>query len=372
MGGLQTTFASGELDPGEGLVWDRFVDTVDQSDVAQMHSWSRVRAAAGYSPEYVLIRSAGELVAGAQVLTRHLPVVGSIGYVPYGPVIGGLLEDREATCMAICEGLIAIVAQRRIRILFVQPPAGTEDVSMRLLELGFRQSAAGIAPQASLRIDLDVGVEELRGNLNKRLRSWTNSWSGRGVTVRLGGPDDLPRLADLLAKSAVHQGFEPMSLEYLERQYGELAARGSSVFFVGEVHGQAVAVDLFTSSGGMLRDRLIGMDRESEAANLSVPGAIKWHAILWAREQGLRWFDFGGIQTDLAASLVAGRVPGHDDVNGSDRFKLSFGGEAYLLPPAVELARPALLLKGYDLAQSSERGRKAVRGLRRRLRGGAG
>jgi hypothetical protein len=350
--------------------WDRLVDGVAMSDVTQLSAWSQVRAGAGFAPRHVFVRRAGALVGGAQVLVRRVPGIGSLGYLPAGPVVADGLEDRAGVVASLGSALTRMVGTGT-GALFVQPPAGADDVSAELARRGFRPSRAGIAPAASLRIDLGVDEEQLRDRLGKRLRSWTRRWPERGVVVRVGGDADLRLLAHLLARSAAFQGYEPLSIDYLRLLYGSLAPTGNAVLFVGEVHGSPVAVDLYTRCGAVLRDRLIGFERDSEAANLSVPAALKWYPMLWAKARGMRWLDLGGIRVENARALLAGRSLDQATAGGSDFFKISFGGDPYLMPPAVEDARPRRALRLLDLAQRSERGRAAVSTLRRRLRGGA-
>jgi len=115
---------------------------------------------------------------------------------------------------------------------------------------------------------------------------------------------------------------------------------------------------------------LIGFDRDSETTNLRVPAALKWYAVLWAREQGRRWFDFGGIKVENAEALLAGRTLDQETAGGSDLFKIGFGGDPFLMPPTVEDARPRLVLQLYDLVQRSTRGRALVTAFSRFLRGG--
>jgi hypothetical protein len=190
------------------------------------------------------------------------------------------------------------------------------------------------------------------------------------VTVRLGDETDLPLLAELHARTARHHGFKPMSLEYLRRKYAELAAGGHCVVFVGEVEGHPVAVAFMTYSGGMIRERLAGLDRHSEGAKLSVPSAITWHAMLWAREQGLAWYDLGGLPPELAREMLVGHEIDPETVPGPDRYKLKFGGEAYLMPQAMEFGRPRFVIAAYDLVRSSNSGRAVLEAIGRRLRGG--
>ena len=61
--------------------------------------------------------------------------------------------------------------------------------------------------------------------------------------------------------------------------------------------------DLLTGCGGVLKGRLTGMDRDSAAGRLRVSAAVRWETIRWAKANGYRWFDFGGI-TDTAMSTL--------------------------------------------------------------------
>ena len=95
---------------------------------------------------------------------------------------------------------------------------------------------------------------------------------------------------------------------------------------------------------------------------------MRWAAIRWAREQGYRWFDFGGIDPDMLADLQAGRTENEENWPGADRAKLSFGGTPFAYPPAVErIAPPARW--AYDAATGSEVGRRWLSVVTERLRG---
>ena len=61
--------------------WDRFVDSVPDSDVAQLSAWARIRYEAGYRPLYLLARQDGQVVGGALALERRLPVLGSMRWL---------------------------------------------------------------------------------------------------------------------------------------------------------------------------------------------------------------------------------------------------------------------------------------------------
>ena len=349
---------------GELADWNRLVRQATGGDVAQLPQWARLRATVGFGVRYVLVYAGpeGELVGGAQVLERSVPVLGRVGYIPNGPVVADAYSDQPAVRTALCSALAGL-GRSRLRMLFVQPPPGAEAISAELLERGFRSSDANIAPGQTLRLDLSREVTALRGGLSKTLRTWTNRWDAHGVTVRLGTRHDVPVLAELVARSGQHQGFAAVTGDYLAELVAELSGEpgredGHAELFIGELHGRPVAAALYSRCGDTLKLRFAGMDRGEAASRGNVPAAVQWQAILWAKRAGLRWFDFGGISPEAAAALAAGRSRG--TVRGVDRFKASFGGEPLCSAPAVELIPNPVVRAGYDLSRRSTMGRRLI------------
>ncbi|MDQ4021611.1 MAG: GNAT family N-acetyltransferase [Actinomycetota bacterium] len=348
--------------------WDRLVDATAGSDVTQLTAWARLRGRVGYAPLYLLAFQEEELVGGGQIMYRRVPVLGTVGYLPYGPVISTVAADRNGICRKLADGLQTL-GRRQLRMLFVQPPEGADDLSRELLRRGFRTSSAGIAPAGSLRIDLTATEEEIRRRFARRLRSWPNKWAARGVTVHLGGSQDVALLATLMTHSGRHQDYQPLPVDYVQAMYSELAATGQAALFVGEVHGEPVAADLVTGCGAMVRGRLAGFDRSGEAGRLSVPAAIRWEIIRWAKGRGYKWYDLGGLHEEALRALLAGDREHSDSWSSSDQAKAAFGGSAYRYPDAVEMINPAPVRAAYDLSRRWPGGRRLVARAARQFRG---
>lgn len=362
--------SSSEPVPSVLGAWDRLVDSTPGTDVTQLTAWARLRGRVGYSPLYLLAFQAGELAGGAQIMYRRVPVLGNVGYLPYGPVIATTVADRDGICRALGGGLAAL-GHRRLRMLFVQPPEGADDLSRELLQSGFRVSSAGIAPSGSIRIDLTATEDEIRRHFARRLRSWPKKWTSRGVTVRIGDNHDIPLLATLMTHSARHQEYQPLSIGYLEAMYSGLAITGQAALFVGEVRGEPVAADLVTVCGTMVRGRLAGFDRTGEAARLSVPAAIRWEIIRWAKACGYRWYDLGGLREEVLQALLAGECRHSDSWPSSDQAKVAFGGSPFRYPSAVEMINSIPVRAAYDLSRQWPGGRRLVARATRLFRGAA-
>lgn len=359
---------SSDPDSAELVAWDRLVHAAPGSDVAQLSSWARFRGSYGYRPLYLFVFGNETLLGGAQILHRRLPAIGEIGYVPHGPVTGP--DHTEPELLEVICRALADLARHRFRMMFVQPPHRADAATLHLTALGFRPSTADLAPPGSLRLDLRQSEDELRKALNRNIRRWVTKWHALGVEVRLGDRSDIPLLARLLADTAAHQGFDPLGESYAQRLYDELAATGHAALFVGEVHGRPVAAALVTMCGSTVNIRLGGMDRSADAGHLQVPAAVQWEIVRWAKSNGYRWYDLGGMSERPLRTLVDGEPGDHSTWSGADRYKLQFGGTAYRYPTPVEMIRPWPFRIAYDLSRRFPAGRTIIRRATQRLRGG--
>ncbi len=364
-----------EIDPAPSAErlrdWDEMVRNVPETDVTQLSAWARLRARAGFEALYVFVTEAGQLVGGAQVLIRRVPVLGAIGYLPYGPVVSPTTDRTAAVQEALADALDT-VGREVTRVLFVQPPVGGDPVSTGLLQRGFRPSDAGIAPPATLHIDLTADETQLRRNLSRRLQRWTDQWESRGVSVRPAQEVDLPVVARLHAATAEHQGFEPYPLDYLTAMYQELSPGGHLLILVAEVGGRPGAMQVHTSCGGVLRTRLFGLDRTGEGARLNIGAAIDWTAIRWGKQTGHSSLDLMGVSPQTLAALEEPGGIDHGALRGPDAYKLRLGATPFRLPLAVELISPPVLRGGYDLVRRSTAGRRVLGQVQRMVRLGTG
>ncbi|MGY1624169.1 lipid II:glycine glycyltransferase FemX [Geodermatophilus sp. SYSU D00965] len=364
------TVSAESPDPEQLRAWDRLVRSVPLADVVQLSAWARLRARAGYRPTYVFATQEDRLVGGAQILERRIPGFGRVGYLSNGPLVSQDTEAPDAVRRALTDAVTSL-GRTRLRAVFVQPPEGAPPASTEWLDRGFRRSDAGIAPVASLRIDLSVDVEQLRRNLSKDVRKAANRWGPRGVTVRCSTVEDADVLAELLASTTRRQsGSVLFGSSYLAAMYEELSGDGEFVGFLGEVAGSPVAMKLLTGCGGVLRSRMKGFRPTEGVRQFNVPAAVEWAAITWAKEQGYRWYDFGGVLPESLPALADGEYD-VDALPGPDRYKVRFGAHLCRYPTPVEFIRPAVVRWTYDLSRRTGAGRKAVNRLKHMAQSGA-
>ena len=97
-------------DPGPDALraWDLLVDRTPGTDVTQLSVWAGLRGRVGFTPLYLLAYRSGELVGGAQILTRRVPVLGVVGYLPYGPLVAPDTEAPADVRRALVDAVVAL------------------------------------------------------------------------------------------------------------------------------------------------------------------------------------------------------------------------------------------------------------------------
>ena len=67
-------------------VWDAFLMDVAEGHYTQSSVWAQVKALLGWRTIRIIAEENQRIVGGAQILLRSMPCIGSIGYVPGGPL----------------------------------------------------------------------------------------------------------------------------------------------------------------------------------------------------------------------------------------------------------------------------------------------
>lgn len=331
---------------GDSAPWDRFVADAPGGHHVQTGMWIQVKAVLGWRAARVVVERDGRCRGGCQVLLRRLPLVGSIGYAPRGPV---LADDDPAVLEAILDGLRRLAGRESLAYLKLQPPTNRGDLGPVLEHRGFVRSDLEAAPTATVRILLPGADDEmLLAGMRKTTRNYVRQADRRGVTVRVGKDADLAILSRHLEATARRQGFETYPASYYEQMWRSFAPRGHARLLVAEHDGRALSSSLIIAFGDTALYKLGAWSGEGSA--LRPNEAVQWAAIRWARDAGFRWYDFEGIDHGTAVAARDGSPLPEAGRRGITHFKLGFGGQVALFPPAYDIAYRALLGRAVHLA----------------------
>jgi lipopolysaccharide/colanic/teichoic acid biosynthesis glycosyltransferase len=333
--------------------WDDFVARAPGGDVTQTSGWGRLKSASGFVVHRLVLREADVIVGGAQLLARPMGPLGAVAYLPNGPVLAGDTAARDASLVA--GELVEACGPCRIRALFVQPPPGGEAAAVALRSVGFRSSAADVAPSASLRIDLGRDDEELLARMTRHTRADFRRSQREPLNVRFGTRRELALVQELHRCSAARHGFVPTPLAYLESMWDELHPAGQMEVLLVDTDGLDLAGLVLTRTGDVVTNRLFGFDPARLPGRMRPSEALNWAAIRWAREAGARWYDLGGIGRAEAIALADESAVGSADERHSPwAHKIRTGGTPLLLPEPLELIPSRLLRAAFGAVGSRE------------------
>src|ERR1700738_3436537 len=310
--------------------WHAFLARTPGGSYQQTSSWAITKWMEGFRSRRFTIKNGGVILGGAQLLYRPLPVHGVLGYVPLGPVLAS--DDPEVANLAIAN-LHSLAAEHHVSYLAVQAPRWGQGFARKLQSLEFSPAFLDLAPNASVVIDLSDGLDHILSSMRKTTRYEIRASQCRGITIRDGGLKDLDAVQELLRATARRQAIPTLEKAYLGEMWQRFSRGGHIKLFVAEFEGQLVSAALTMAFGDTVTHWRSGWSGEHGSRYPNE--ALQWAAILWAKSQGYRYYDFGGIPRDLAKSGLAGdsiRKPGKYAVGF---YKLGFGGQIELFPAAL-------------------------------------
>lgn len=307
--------------------WDAFVARTPGGDLVQTTMWAATKQRLGLETDLVLVRNtAGSCVAGGLLVVKRLRAGISVAYVARGPV-----ADRSSP-WASTLAVSSIVDRARalgVSYLIVQPPEGGEQIDQALLRRGFQAGAPQVAPGATIRLDLTQSDEQLLLGMSEMRRRNIRRSGREDVDISISS--DVELFHRLHTATAVRQGFQPLSLEYLGHQWTELAESGHLMILLARHKERPVAGLWLTSFNGIVTFRLAGWDA-SVPSPKHVNEALHWSAIQRARRAGARTYDLGGFDREIAERLQRVESLPDDFTRSHSFFKLGFGRPPITFP----------------------------------------
>ena len=314
--------------------WDQFVAGSPGGDFLQTSQWAEVKRQVGWRAVRLAYKGGGSLLGGCQLLLRDLPVARSIAYVPRGP----LARDRDpAVTVALLDALKRFARSEGIVYLKVQPPVDRQDMVPMLLESGFVQSGLEAAPTATTRLDLRRSDDQLLSAMRPNKRSGIRQAQRRGVTVRIGGSEDVGIIGELVGATGQRQGeFSPYPRRYYEQMWHSFSSHGQSCLLLAERDEQVLAFVLLIAFRDAALFKVGGWSGEGSDAHPNE--LLHWTGIRWAKDRGLRYYDFDGLHPTVARAAIEGRPLPQTGRHQVPHFKLRFGGEVVQFIPAYDFA----------------------------------
>jgi peptidoglycan pentaglycine glycine transferase (the first glycine) len=364
----------------ESRIWNSIISALPNAHFLQTYEWGQVKAKYGWTPLYAVWGAEGKWkvdsdpnqlstfqppVAAAMILRRQIlhnafAARLSVLYTPKGPLLDWTNEPlrnrvlNDLQSFAKRQGGIFLKMDPDV-VLGTGVPSSESDVvdhsgKSVLSELqgrGWRFSADQIQFKNTVLIDLQPTEEELLARMKQKKRYNIRLAEKKGVTLRIGTPNDFAMLYKMYAETSLRDGFVIRNEEYYKTVWTNfLATPGSPVSslqspfaepLIAEVHNEAVAaifVFYFASRAyyvyGMSRD----LHREKMPTYL-----LQWEAMKRAKAKGCTVYDLWGAPDVFDES---------DSMWGVYRFKEGLGGKVVRTLGAWDFAPNPLSYKLYS------------------------
>ena len=145
-------------EPPDTHAWDSLVLS-SGGHVLQSWAWGELKAGFGWQVQRLKLGP-----ACAQVLYRRLPGgLGTIAYVPRGPIVDSALSSGDQTALQdLVEAIGPLARQRRAICLKIEPNEEADPVlSEQLTFMGFEASPQSIQPRRTILVDLQDDADAL-------------------------------------------------------------------------------------------------------------------------------------------------------------------------------------------------------------------
>lgn len=349
----------------EDREWDAFLAQTAGGHHVQTSLWAQVKASLGWQVARLIVRRDDSIVAGAQLLIRSIPMLGTYGYMSKAPIIS--LDDPALFELVIRE-MKRLIKTQRIRNLVMQLPDNGQDFEVKLPEWGFQISRDKLGLSATVVLDLAQDLDELLAQMKSKTRYNVRLGRRKGITVREGTGEDLSTFYQMLTATGERQGFVSNTEEYYADLWRILEPHGYCKLFLAEYQDEPVSGMLAITFGDtVIYKRGAWNGRHGKLRPNEV---MHWSAIEWAKSHGFRYYDFEGIDPDAAKKVIQGEPIPNSATQSVTRFKIGFGGQILLLPDTYNYIDSRFLNwsyhKGYPKIAGWQVTKKAVTWVRSR------
>ena len=333
----------------ESHIWNSIISRLPNPHFLQTYEWGQVKANYGWQPIYLVWDEAGTMKeerllssfdfhpsAAALILKRQILRNGfaarlSILYSPKGPLLDW---SNKSLRDSVLNDLQAFTKKAGAIFLKMDPdlvlgtgiPSSEDDLTdnsgqvaiSELKRRGWRYSSDQIQFKNTVLIDLTLSEEELLARMKQKTRYNIRLAEKKGVSLRVGKPEDFGMLYKMYAETSVRDGFVIRDESYYRTVWKLFmdSNEPTSEPLITEVDGEPVAAIFVFYFGGRAY-YVYGMSRDVHREKMPTY-LLQWEAMKRAKARGCSVYDLWGAPDVFNKS---------DSMWGVYRFKEGLGGK---------------------------------------------
>ncbi|MDE2952537.1 MAG: peptidoglycan bridge formation glycyltransferase FemA/FemB family protein [Chloroflexota bacterium] len=320
--------------------WDHFVRSQARAHLLQLAAWGRLKSQFGWGAQIVALSDGGEIVAGASVLLKDLPLgLGRMAYLPRGPYV----SDKSHYAL-LWE---AIRSETGAAFLKVEAGHFHDQPAPDFTAMGFAPSPQSIQPNNTVQINIRDDEEIILKGMNQGTRRKVRKSLRAGLNYLRGSREDLEDFNRLMQLTSERNEFGVHSPEYYERVFD---------LFIPE-HGALLLAKYKDRSLGAIMIFALGSTAwyfygasSRENSNLYASYGLQWEAIQWAKARGCLCYDMWGIPDHDHETLESQFQERSDGLWGVYGFKRGWGGQICRATGSWDLAFNPFVYSAYRTA----------------------
>ena len=292
--------------------WQVLENEARHASIFQTYAWAKVLKSIGTEPRFVMMLNQGTPIIGLLLLKGSFMSRVFHGYEAMsGPLVTSEVDEGIFSSFA---STLEFLMRKESTLYFYWNPSFFFDLDPFLSAKGFFP-----IPSATFVVDLRLPVEALWRNLEKRARWGVKKAQEKKVTVEEARDwESWSDYRNMYVYENYRKRVRPRSIQLFRHIFEFLLPEEKVKLFVARHSGKIIAGGLFL----MTPHEMIYYENASDSRYLGFQpnNAIQWHAILWAKEQGIRYYDLGGAlgESDEGHFLLGVHV-----------FKRQWGGRLY-------------------------------------------
>ena len=301
------------FDPVDDALWDDSLQAFGDANIYQTREYGVARWGEASLWNFRFMRGRA-VVAMGQAVARRLPLLGGgLAYMPWGPVWRGEGNDVE-TFRAFISALREEVSVRRGYLLRLAPAEWDtpgNPCAEVLAAAGFERARDGYR---TLVIDLTPGMDVIRSGLNRSWRRALKRADQLGVAIEEGTGDYLyESFKHMYREMVARKGFLPfIDIDEFQQMQRRLPAHLKMHIMIARLKDKPVAA-LTASRMGEGGLGLLGATA-NDGLSSGAFHLVNLRMMAWLREQGARYYDFGGYDPDGNRGTAGFKdgLPGHE------------------------------------------------------------
>ena len=228
------------------------------------------------------------------------------------------------------------------KVIFIkfEPPVSKKEFEELKENLALKEAKA-VQPQNNWLLDLDGTEEGILARMKQKTRYNIRLAQKKGVKIKVSDDSkQIDRLFALAQETAERNDIKTHPKSYYLKMIEMLARQKMAKLYQAEYNQKILAVNLMLSFGDTAT--YLHGGSSNEYRNVMAPYLLHWQAILDAKKEGKKYYDFGGVAPENESNHKWA---------GISRFKRSFGGFQVNSPGALDMVIKPFWYKLYQIGR---------------------